>query len=281
MNILILGATGLLGQHLFKGLKSYYNQVFGTIRKSENRKFFPINRQKDLINLKDIFDISELEKVLDMLEVDVVINCVSISNINQQSKDTLELVFSNFPFVLGQICSKKKIRLVLISSDGVFSGNKGNYTEKDIADPNDEYGQAKLNGELKGPSQITLRLSMIGHDCINKNGLLEWFILQKHCSLYNKYIFSGLTTNEITRIIREYILKKPYLNGLYNISGNAISKYDLLKLIAKKYNLKTIFVKDNSIEINRSLSSTKFYKDTGYKPPTWLKLIDDMKLGNY
>ena len=104
-------------------------------------------------------------------------------------------------------------------------------------------GISGLMGELKGPNQITLRLSLIGHDLINKNGLLEWFLSQEHCRGYSKYIFSGLTTNELTRIIRDYIFKKPSLYGLYNVSGYPISKYDLFKLIAEKYNLKTEYAK--------------------------------------
>ena len=281
MKILILGSTGLLGQHLFVGLKTYNNQVFGTIRDLDKKSLFLIDRRNDLINLKNALDISELEKVVDEFEIDTVINCISISNIKEQPKSTLDAVYTNFPLELGQLCSRKKIRVVQISTDGVFSGVKGNYTEKDITDPTDAYGHAKLMGELKGPNQITLRLSLIGHDLINKNGLLEWFLTQEHCRGYSKYIFSGLTTNELTRIIRDYIFKKPSLYGLYNVSGYPISKYDLFKLIAEKYNLKTTFAKDETIKINRVLLSTKFSKDTGYKALAWPRLIDIMKSGDY
>lgn len=281
MKILILGATGLLGQHLFVGLKTYNNQVFGTIRNLDKKLFFQIERRNDLINLNNVLYISELEKVLEKFKIDTVINSISISKIEKQSKKTLDAIYANFPLELGQLCLKKKIRVVQISTDAVFSGMKGNYTEQDITDPTDAYGHAKLMGELNGPNQITLRLSLIGHDPINKNGLLEWLLGQKHCRAYTKYIFSGLTTNELTRIIRDYIFKQPSLHGIYNVSGNPISKHDLFKLIAKKYNLKITFLKDETIEINRVLLSTKFSKDTGYKALAWPKLIDIMKSGDY
>jgi dTDP-4-dehydrorhamnose reductase len=281
MKVLILGATGLLGQHLFIGLKTNNNKVFGTLRDLNKKSYFSTKRQKDLILLKNVFDITELEKIINQLKIDSIINCISIQNIKKQTKHFLDKIYTKFPKELGQLCSIKKIRIVQISTDGVFSGIKGNYTEKDIPDPIDAYGHSKLKGELKDINQITLRLSLIGHDPINKNGLLEWFLNQKQCRAYNKYIFSGLTTNELTRIIRDYIFKKPSLYGLYNVSGYPISKYDLLKLIAKKYNLKTKFIKDGSVKINRALLSTKFYKDTGYKKLAWPKLIDIMKYGKY
>ena len=281
MKILILGATGLLGQHLFVGLKKNDNEVFGTIRDLNKKSFFPSNRQKDLILLKNVLDITKLEKIINKLKIVSVINCISIQNITTQTRDVLDKVYTKFPKELGQLCSIKKIRIVHISTDGVFSGIIGNYTEKDVPDPIDAYGRSKLKGELKDKNQITLRLSLIGHDPINKNGLLEWFLKQKNCRGYNNYIFSGLTTNELTRIIRDYILNKPLLYGLYNVSGYPISKYDLLKLISKKYNLKIKFVKDESVKINRVLLSKKFYKDTGYKKLAWPKLIDIMKSGKY
>ena len=156
MKILILGATGLLGQHLFVGLKANNNEVFGTIRDINKKSYFPINRQKDLVPLKNVFDITELEKIINQLKIVSIINCISIQNITNQTKDVLNKVYTKFPKELGQLCSRKKIRIVQISTDGVFSGILGNYTEKDITDPIDAYGYSKLNGELKDINQITL-----------------------------------------------------------------------------------------------------------------------------
>ena len=281
MKILILGATGLLGQHLFTGLETDDNYVFGTVRDLDTKKFFSINKQKNLVFLKSIFNLKELKNILEYLEIETVINCISISNITEQSIDTLNSVFSDFPKELGRICFEKKIRIIQISTDGVFSGKKGNYTEEDIPDPIDTYGNAKLSGELKKPNQITLRLSMIGHDHIKKQGLLEWFLTQKKCSLYSNYIFSGLTTNELTRIIRDYILVQKSLYGLYHVPSKPISKYDLLKLVAENYNCKVKLKKNETIKMNRTLCGTKFFRDTGYTAPTWKKLIYNMKLGKY
>lgn len=282
MKILILGASGLLGQHLFKGLKNYKNQVFGTIRNNKKKIFFSPSRYKDLIFLPNIFSRYQLNKIIREKKINVVINCISISKINNRSCDQLKKIFSDFPKQLCSICSTyKKIRLIQISTDGVFSGTRGNYSEYDVEDPNDFYGKAKLMGELKKPNQITLRLSMIGHDTINKKGLLEWFLIQKECKLYYNYLFSGLTTNEIVKVVRDYILKKNHLFGVFNLPGKPISKYDLLRLIAKKYNLNIKLIKDESIKINRVLIGQKFYKLFRYKAPSWERLIENLKSGKY
>lgn len=280
MNILILGASGLLGQALFKGIGGS-NNVFGTIRDIQMKFFFPKDTQEYLIEIKDVFCLNELEQILEKFEIDVVINCISISNIYNQSEKLLNSIFGKFPHDLALLCSKNKIRVIQISSDGIFSGACGNYLECDKPDPIDLYGSAKLKGELDGPNQITIRTSIIGHDSIKGNGLLEWFLLQKKANLYSNYIFSGITTNEFALIIRDYILNYDSLEGIYHIASSPISKYDLLKLVSKKYHLKNTIIKDDSVKINRSLLALKFLKDTGYVAPTWKKLIQNMKEGSY
>lgn len=281
MSILVLGSTGLLGQALMEGFKDSEYDAFGTIRTTKSVNFFSKELHNSLIEVNDVFDFKNLNQLIDNLKIKVLINCISIPDVNNQSLSHLNRVYTEFPTNLSELCKQKNIRLIQISSDGVFSGTKGNYSEKDKPDPIDLYGNAKLKGEVYEKNQLIIRISMIGHDKIKHQGLLEWFINQKECSLYNNYIFSGLTTNELSRITKDYILPYSKLSGIYHIAANPISKYALLSMVADIYNLKININKDDSVKMNRSLSQKKFYMETGYIPPSWAELIERMKKGEY
>jgi len=281
MSILVLGSTGLLGQALMEGFKNSEYDAFGTIRTTKSVNFFSKELHKSLIEVNDVLDFKNLNHVIDNLKIKVMINCISLTDVSNQSLYELNRVFTEFPKNLSELCKQKNIRLIQISSDGVFSGTKGNYSEKDKPDPIDLYGNSKLKGEVHEKNQLIIRISMIGHDKIKRQGLLEWFINQKECSLYNNYIFSGLTTNELSRITKDYILPNSKLSGIYHIAANPISKYELLSMVADIYNLKITINKDDSVKMNRSPSQKKFYMETGYMPPSWAELIERMKKGEY
>ena len=155
-----------------------------------------------------------------------------------------------------------------------FSGVKGNYIEDDIPDPIDFYGRTKLVGEVNYGNVLTIRTSFIGHQINSKYGLLEWFLTQKdNCKGFVNAIYSGLPTIEIAKILNDHIIFNKKLIGLYQISGNAINKYELLSLINKIYGLKLNIEKEHEVKIDRSLNSKKFEDATGYKPPNWESLI--------
>ena len=97
----------------------------------------------------------------------------------------------------------------------------------------------------------------------------------KECALYTNYIFSGLTTNELSRIIKDYILINSSLSGVYHVAVNPISKFKLLTLVAEIYNLKININKDDSVKMDRSLYK-KIFEDTGYIAPSWPELISRM-----
>ena len=281
MKILVLGSTGLLGQALMKGFSNSQYNAFGTIRNLDFTTFLPKVSPKSFIELDNVFELDKLKKVIEDLNIDALINCISISDINNQKECKLNSVFAEFPQNLSNLCKQKNIKLIQISSDGVFSGKSGNYSEQDIPDPIDLYGKAKLKGEVQEENQLTIRVSMIGHDSIKHGGLLEWFINQKTCSLYTDYIFSGLTTNELSRVMKDYILTNTKLSGLYHVAANPISKYDLLSMVSEIYNLKITINKDDSVKMDRSLSQKNFFEDTGYISPSWPELIEKMKRGEY
>jgi dTDP-4-dehydrorhamnose reductase len=184
-----------------------------------------------------------------------------------------------FPHRLASLCALVGARLIHISTECVFSGRKGMYVEGDVSDAEDLYGKSKFIGELNDSIHaITLRTSIIGHELDSSESLLDWFLSQKGSTKgYVKAIFSGLPTIELTRVIKEYVIPMPELNGLYHVSTAPIDKLSLLKLVAGAYQKEIEIVPDDRIRIDRSLDSTQFQQTTGYVPPSWPELVRIMQ----
>ena len=167
-------------------------------------------------------------------------------------------------------------RLIHISTDCVFSGQRGNYIETDLADADDVYGRSKRLGEVELAGHLTLRTSTIGHENHTKFGLLEWVLAQEACKGYARAIFSGLPSVVFARIIRDIIIPDRTLTGLYHVSAAPIAKFDLLQLIATVYKHRVDLSVDREFVIDRSLNSSKFTNATGYQAPAWPELIQLM-----
>ena len=278
--VLILGSTGLLGSTISKyfSIKSNFN-CFGTIRKNSDKK--KLKYIKNIKLYKVDFDKSRnLKKVFKMIKPNLIINCIGVVKqvLNKNTNSEIIRINSFLPHHLSELANEyNKIRFIHFSTDCVFSGLKGNYSEYDITDAKDIYGLSKMLGEVNYPNSITLRTSIIGHELNTKHSLLDWFLSQKKSIKgYKKTIFSGLTTLEISKVLEKYIIPNKTMKGIYHLSGKPISKYDLLNIIKKTYKKKIKIIPDSKIKINRSLNSRLFKKVTGYKPPTWNKLIQEM-----
>ena len=167
--------------------------------------------------------------------------------------------------------------MIHISTDCVFSGKKGRYTEDDPSDAEDLYGRTKYLGEVTYPHCITLRTSIIGMELKNRLGLIEWFLAQQGTiNGFRNAIYSGFTTDEISRIIAKIIIPNPDLHGLYQVSSEPISKYNLLMLAKGCFKKEIDIQPDEEFHSDRSLDSTRFRKATGYKPPSWQEMINEM-----
>lgn len=278
MKILVLGATGLLGNAVFRVLSELGNHsVFGTIRNFESRKVFISELSNQLQVVDDLRDEGQIIKLLNTINPDVIVNCTSLSK--ELHSDPMQVMsfFSVLPRRLAHLCRLRQVRLIQIGTDCVFSGSRGGYTEDDLTDATDPYGTAKFLGEVEGRGMITLRTSMIGPAIFSRNGLLDWFLSQKgECIGYKKAIFSGFPTVVLAQIIRDVILPRPELEGIFHLATSPISKFDLLHLIAQRYNHSTHVVPDDKFVIDRSLSAARFKRITGYVAPEWPKLIDTM-----
>jgi dTDP-4-dehydrorhamnose reductase len=282
MNILIFGATGMLGHAVFHVLSNDKRlKVFGTIRSESSTNLFPKELSSNLISNIDVESEDCLKKAFEISKPDVVINCIGIIKQLSDAKDVLKTVPINtlLPHRLAALSKQFDSRLILVSTDCVFSGNKGNYLETDFPDCDDLYGRSKLLGEITDNENVlTIRTSIIGHELRGGHSLINWFLSQTgSVQGYTKAVFSGLPTNELASIILDCIMKWPNLHGLYQVSANPINKYDLLALIAKIYKKDIELQSNDIICIDRSLNHEHFSQLTGYQPKEWPELIISMQ----
>jgi len=281
MNVLVLGVTGMLGSAVFRQL-SYDQryQVWGTLRNAGGRRHFPEQLYDRLIFGIDVLDQDALISVLERIRPDVVINCVGLIKQLADAKDPLSALPINamLPHRLAKLCGLANARLIHVSTDCVFSGRTGMYTEADLSDAEDLYGKSKFIGELHGvPHAITLRTSIIGHELGTNFSLTDWFLSQKGpIKGFKKALFSGLPTVELARVMKDYVIPNPKLHGLYHVSAEPIDKLSLLKLIAEVYGHKIQIIPDEQVRIDRSLDSSRFRQAVGYQPPSWPELVKMM-----
>lgn len=224
--VLIIGATGMLGHMVHKyfdqmGIYVLYNSVYRT----------QLNNQSIICDVKDQNAIAELFK---QTQPDIVINCVGA--LMQESKiNPASAIYLNalFPHVLKDLCNTYDAKLIHVSTDCVFSGKKGAYSEDDFRDADDVYGRSKALGEIFDAPHCTLRTSIIGPELKDGTGLFHWFMKQTaEVKGYTKAYWSGVTTLELAKAIHKAIQND--LVGLYHVTnGNKISKHDLLHLFNK------------------------------------------------
>lgn len=278
--ILILGSSGMLGHTLLRYFNLFNNyDVFGTLRSNVIVDKFYNNLSSKIILNVDVNNENNLYEKISEIKPNLIINCIGIIKQHPLAKEYTESIKINslFPHLLAKISSSHKIRLIHFSTDCVFSGLKGNYTEEDIPDPTDLYGRTKLLGELDYPNTLTLRTSIIGKELKSNFGLVSWFLSQtKNIKGFRKAIFSGLPTIEIARIIHEYIIPNDELSGLFHLSVDPISKLDILKLLNKTYKKELEIIPYDELIIDRSLNSTKFKNVTNYSSRPWEDLIEEM-----
>ena len=278
--ILILGASGMLGSTLVRYFYEHHEcEVIGTVREVVQKKELGKRCRATILPGVDATNLGELESIIVYHRPTIIINCIGVVKQIKESYDPLIAlpVNSLFPHHLLQLCIRYQTRLIHISTDCVFSGKRGMYTEEDIPDALDLYGISKRFGELNAEGSVTLRTSIVGHEIATTRSLIDWFLKQNSSvNGFTQAIFSGLPTVELARIISEFVIPNANLSGLLNVSSQPISKYELLCMVAKVYGKKIQIKKDKSIVIDRSLDSTKFRRATGYQPPPWTDLVASM-----
>lgn len=280
MRVLVLGASGMLGNAMMRVLGEDPGlEVFGTLRSAGGRRLFQPEMAERLLAGVDVEHQDSLLAAFNQIRPEVVINCVGLVKQLADANDPLLAVPINtlLPHRLARLCALAGARLVHISTDCVFSGATGNYRETDTADATDLYGRSKHLGEVDYPQAITLRTSIIGHELQSAHGLINWFLAQDEtCRGYTRAIFSGLPTVVLAGLVRDVVLARPELHGVYHVAAQPISKYELLRLVAHVYGKDIEIVADDRPVIDRSLDASHFREATGFVAPAWQTMIETM-----
>ncbi len=253
--------------------------AFGSARSSRALKLLPPYLSQHVVCGVDVENMDSLVNLFTKTRPDIVINCIGLVKQLAEANDALIAIPINtlLPHRLARLCEVARARLVHLSTDCVFSGAKGMYTESDTADATDLYGRSKYIGEVDFPHAITLRTSIIGHELNGARSLVNWFLSQEgEVKGFKRAIFSGLPTVEVARVIRDYVIPHPQLHGLYHLSAAPINKFELLELVASTYGKSIGINPDEELIIDRSLDSTRFRRATGFIPKPWPTLISDM-----
>jgi len=277
MKILVLGASGMLGNAMVRVLNERADyQVFGTIRSESAKRFFDAGIGERLLPGADVENHDSLAQAFIRIRPDVVVNCVGLVKQMADAEDPLQAIPINalLPHRLARLCELSGARLVHMSTDCVFAGDKGGYRESDPSDATDLYGRSKFLGEVDYPHAITLRTSSIGHELQSAHGLVNWFLAQQEkCNGYTKAIFSGLPTVALAQVVRDVVIPNARLSGVYHVAAQPIAKYDLLTLIAEVYGKEIKIIPSDKLVIDRSLNAERFKEATGFVVPGWPELI--------
>lgn len=280
MKVLVLGAYGMLGHRLFLELDKKA-EVSGTCRSiAKDGLASRLLPQERLFGGVDAERFESVREAMNKAGPDAVVNCVGIVKQLQEAHDPIKSIRVNsmFPHLLARECVENGVRLVHFSTDCVFSGKKGMYTQDDLPDPPDLYGRSKLVGEVSAKGCITIRSSLVGRELGSANGLVEWFLRNRGGKVkgYRNAVFSGFTTTEMSRIVRAVLTDHAGLSGVWHVASKPISKYDLLRLVNDKMGLRTEIEEDAAQHIDRSLDGSLFQERTGYVAPSWETMVGEM-----
>lgn len=280
MRILILGGNGMLGHQAFGYFAEKYNTK-ATIRGNlEDYNLPPYFTRDNTYTNIDSSSFESIEQVIDDFSPNIVLNAIGIIKQRKDAKSYIPSIEINslLPHKLANLTRSHSARLIHLSTDCVFSGRNGNYSENDLPDARDLYGLSKLLGELEDEHCLTLRTSIIGLELSSKLGLIEWFLAQTgEINGFNKAIYTGFTTMELVRILEKIIMEYSNLHGIFHVASDPISKYDLLTKLRDLIDKDDITIlPDNEFKCDRSLDSSRFNNLTGYHAPDWQNMLGEL-----
>lgn len=272
MKIIVLGAAGMLGHVAAIYLKEKYGP--GVIFSARNRTGIALIDQD--LHPVDLFRFEDLRTLIEASRPCVVVNCAAINDGRRDPKE-LQAINADLPQNLAVLLDgfEDGSRLIHISTDGVFDGSRGQYSEDDPANAQDPYGASKFRGEVTRPGHLTIRTSIIGLDPVRSRGLVHWFLSQSgEANGFSQVFWSGVTTLELARFIDHAIAGKT--TGLYHLGGECVSKYDLLVALKSLFQKQCRIVLDAQAASNRCLVSRR--KDVGYTVPPVSRMLEQWKL---
>lgn len=281
MKILILGGNGMIGHKMYQVLSKFYVDTWVLFKKKKDQvESYEIFNKDKIVDNFDLIQFDKLNEVLNSLMPDIIINAAGITirrGINDNKYRSI-MINSALPQFLDNWTKINNKRLIHFSTDCVFSGKNGFYTEESVTDAEDMYGKTKALGEVISLNSVTLRGSMIGRELENRTELLEWFLNQKENSIkgYSNVVYSGITTFRMANYVHKIICDFPTMHGIYNVSSISITKYELINLFNSFFKKGTLIIPDSSYTSNKDLDSTNFYKKTGFEKPNWKELVEEL-----
>lgn len=279
MKILILGGDGMIGHKMVQVLSNFNHEIIVSIREQRD-----LTKQSFSSQVNVFFNDFLKENVftfLDRVNPDIIINAIGITirrGVNDQVSNAI-YINAYFPHHLANWAGIHNKRLIHFSTDCVFSGSEGSYSEDATPNALDYYGKTKGLGEVFSKNSLTLRSSMIGPELFNKTELFEWVINNKEKEIngFSRVMYSGVTTVYMARLVADLIQNYKNLNGIYNLASNPISKFELLHLINSNFDLGLVINKDQNIVSNKTLDASKIENKLGVKSPSWNELIIELK----
>lgn len=283
MKILVLGATGMLGHKVVQHFLARKADLWWTFRGPLNdRALDPLAalRGARAIPCVDAMTPEAIRTVLDRVRPDVVINCIGVVKQRQECADPVVALTLNsiLPHEIARTVAAWNGRLVHISTDCVFSGRRGGYSEADEPDPVDLYGRTKLLGEPEQPNAVTLRTSLIGRELRTHASLLDWFLSHRGQRIngFRRAIWSGVTTPFMSRVIADVVYEHRSLSGVYHVAGERVSKFELLCRLNDAFRADAVIDGEDVFTCDRSLVGDRFVAATHYRIPPLSELIQEL-----
>jgi dTDP-4-dehydrorhamnose reductase len=282
MRILILGVSGLIGHKLYQKLSTRFGDVFGTLHGDRSRfAWTGLFNGLNVVEHVDVSNFAQLEGVLQAISPDVVLNCAGITKRRPEINLSLQAIGVNalFPHRLAKWAELHNRRVIHFSTDCVFDGAVGNYTETSPTTGKDAYGQTKALGEIRYDHTLTLRSSFIGRELSVHSELLDWLLQQRGNTIkgFTKALYSGISTIEMARIVGDLIEHHPEINGLHQLSTpEPISKYELLCMARDAFDVEVEIIPDDTFEIKPTLDGSLLRSKLQINLPTWPVMMRDL-----
>jgi len=280
MRILILGGDGMLGHQLLRHFASRYETRVTLRQDLASYTAYGLFHAGNSYAGIDVRSTVRLIEVLSDFRPQAVVNAVGIVKQRATAKESIPSLEINalLPHRLALACRMLGARLVHMSTDCVFAGNRGTYTEDDISDAINLYGRSKYLGEVGDEGCISLRTSIVGLELARKKSLIEWYLAQRGTIRgFNRAIYSGLCTAEMARVIERVLMHHPDLSGVWQVASTPISKYELLTRLTQKLGRTDLLIEcDETFICDRSLDGSRFNRRTGYSAPSWDAMLDEL-----
>lgn len=282
MRVLILGGGGMLGHKLWQTLPKRFSDTWVMIRKPRSHYARTgLYDSERVLEGVDAFDFGALEACLARNMPQVILNCIGVTKRHEKANDPITTLTLNslLPHRLASWAESNRSRLIHFSTDCVFDGKAGGYTESSLTNAEDNYGRTKALGEVtQSRSALTIRSSFIGRELFQGTELLDWFLSQDGKSIrgFEQALYTGISTPTMTRLVSTIIEHHPGLSGLYQVAGPLISKYDLLVAMRKAFGVNVEIARETTTVCKRNLDGERFLAATSFKAPSWSEMLEEL-----